>query len=259
MKTIRMLICITFLVGVLVTQALSQDANQGALLFNQSTGLLKNAKSKEDLKRAADGFQKAYDIFLRTGNLNEAAIAANQTGFTKDRLGDLKGALEYYDKAYKIKVSSGDVEAQWTPLYNMANVHQKLGQYDDSEKLLHKVLDLCNRRDNPACLRAALNSLGIISNMKGNNEKALDYYNQSMDIAQRHNMKTEQAVVLNNMGNVYFSLGDYRRSYDTHKRALTIVRETRNPSSIAQYSTNSRETRWAWVYSRMPLSPLKKR
>ena len=233
MKICKLLFCITFLVGVLVTQTFAQDANQGALIFNQSSGLLKNAKSKEDLKKAADGFQKAYEIFLQTGNMKEAALAANQTGFAKSQMGDLKGALEYYDIAYKAKVSSGDLATAWTPLFNMADIYRMLGQYEESEKALNKVLELCGKPGNPACLRAAFNGLGTINNMKGNNEKALDYYKQTLDIAQKHNMKTEQAVALNNIGNAYHLLGNYKDSYKAHKEALEIARETKVEKNIA--------------------------
>ncbi|MGO8878535.1 MAG: CHAT domain-containing protein [Desulfomonilaceae bacterium] len=234
MKICKLLFCVTFLVGgVLVAQTFSQDANQGALIFKQSYGLLTNAKSKEDLKKAAVGFQKAYEIFLKTGNLKEAGIAANQTAFSKAQLGDLKEALDYYEKAYNAWVSSGDRANSWKPLFNMSDIYRMLGQYDESEKTLNMVLDICSEPGNPECLGRAFRGLGLISSVKGNYDKALDYYNQTLDIAQKHDMKTEQAVVLNNMGNVYFRLGDYKRSYEGHKKALEIVREIKDQGNIA--------------------------
>ncbi|MGC8659813.1 MAG: tetratricopeptide repeat protein, partial [Desulfomonilaceae bacterium] len=173
MRISCLLVGITLLICTTITQVFAQDANQGAIILNQSSAFLKNAKSKEDLEKARDGFQKAYEIFLRTRNLKEAAIAASQIGFVKSRLGDLKGALDYYDKVYKYMVSAKDLASAWKTRFNMAEIYERLGQYSESQKALNEVLELCGQPGDPACLRAALDGLGSINWRKGNLKEAL--------------------------------------------------------------------------------------
>ncbi|MGC8660478.1 MAG: CHAT domain-containing protein, partial [Desulfomonilaceae bacterium] len=56
---------------------------------------------------------------------------------------------------------------------------------------------------------------------------------QALDIARRHDMKTGQAIAKNNIGNVYLALGNYKGSYESHKEALNIAKETKDLSNIA--------------------------
>jgi CHAT domain-containing protein/tetratricopeptide (TPR) repeat protein len=55
-------------------------------------------------------------------------------------------------------------------------------------------------------------------------QKALDFYNQALDIQRRVNARTEQANTLSSIAGVYSSLGDYQLSIDTHNQALEIFK-----------------------------------
>jgi CHAT domain-containing protein/Tfp pilus assembly protein PilF len=69
-----------------------------------------------------------------------------------------------------------------------------------------------------------LNNIGQVYNSLGEKQKALDYYNQALPIRRAVGNRSGEATTLNNIGMVYDSLGEKQKALDYYNQALPIER-----------------------------------
>ena len=70
-----------------------------------------------------------------------------------------------------------------------------------------------------------LNALGFIYDSLGQYGKALEHYEQALTIRREINDRIGEGVSLNNIGGIYDSLGQYPEALDYYQQALTLNRE----------------------------------
>jgi tetratricopeptide (TPR) repeat protein len=85
-------------------------------------------------------------------------------------------------------------------------------------------LHLSQLENNQVKKALAFHQLGYISNLLGENQKALDYYNQALLIRRVMGKPLGEATTLNNIGRVYADLGEKKKSLDYYNQALLIRR-----------------------------------
>ncbi|MEL7477122.1 MAG: tetratricopeptide repeat protein, partial [Cyanobacteria bacterium J06555_12] len=71
----------------------------------------------------------------------------------------------------------------------------------------------------------ALGNLGTAYGELGDYERAIDFYQQTLDIKRELGHRLGEAQSLGNMGSAYGNLGDYERAIDFHQQSLDIDRE----------------------------------
>ena len=76
----------------------------------------------------------------------------------------------------------------------------------------------------------SLGNLGLAYNSLGTYQKAIDYYEQSLAISREIGNRSSEGSNLGNLGLAYFILGDYRKAIDYHEQSLAISREIGNRS-----------------------------
>jgi tetratricopeptide (TPR) repeat protein len=72
---------------------------------------------------------------------------------------------------------------------------------------------------------AVCNNLGVLYFSLGQHKEALKYHQQSLEIKREIGDRDGEAVFLNNLGNVYQSLGQYHEALKYHQQSLEIFRE----------------------------------
>ncbi len=82
-------------------------------------------------------------------------------------------------------------------------------------------------------LSFALNNLGNIYNSKGDNAKAISYYNRSLNIREELEDKSGIAASLNNIGLIYMNQGDYANAINYFNKSLELQNETGNKLGAA--------------------------
>lgn len=78
-----------------------------------------------------------------------------------------------------------------------------------------------------------LNNLGLLADMDGRRQEALDYCLQSLEIKRQLGNKAGAGRALHNLGFLASNLGDYSQALDYYEQALAIWRDTGNWSSEA--------------------------
>lgn len=84
----------------------------------------------------------------------------------------------------------------------------------------------------------ALVNRGVMSKERGDHEKALDDYNQSLVIYKRLNNKQGLATVYNNLGMIYRNNGHTAEALDYYNQCLTILKEIGDKKRAAYSMSN---------------------
>ena len=70
----------------------------------------------------------------------------------------------------------------------------------------------------------ALNNIGAVYRSLGETQKALEKYNESLQIIRRVGDRRGEAITLHNIGLVYESLGETQKALDHYSEALSLMR-----------------------------------
>lgn len=87
-------------------------------------------------------------------------------------------------------------------------------------------------------LSVALNNLGYIYDDKGDIQKALDYYHESLQLSEDIDDKKGIAESLNNIGIIYNNQGNTAKAYDCYIKSLEIQKKIGNKQGIALSCNN---------------------
>ncbi|UJR19772.1 hypothetical protein I4U23_022906 [Adineta vaga] len=122
-------------------------------------------------------------------------------------------------------------------LTSLGLLFQKMGDFKRAAQCFQQHLNL-SEDENPSIRAASYHSLGNIAKEHGDNDKTLDYFNESMTI--RLNSPSVKKIHMgslhNDVGNVYSAKKDHARALEYYKEALRYtlesVEENRNQSAM---------------------------
>ena len=106
---------------------------------------------------------------------------------------------------------------------------------DDPERakaLLDSSIQLAKKHNFKKGEATALNFKGVIADIHGNSNLALDYFEQALALRQELGDKKGVASLYNNLGNVYENQGDYVSALDYYQRSLRIREELKDTARI---------------------------
>jgi CHAT domain-containing protein/Tfp pilus assembly protein PilF len=88
----------------------------------------------------------------------------------------------------------------------------------------HEALELYRRASARSREAGTLNNIGLVYWSLGDTQKALEKYNEALPIFQAVGDRSDEAVTLTNIGLVYRSLGDMQKALDKYNEALPLRR-----------------------------------
>jgi tetratricopeptide (TPR) repeat protein len=137
-------------------------------------------------------------------------------------LEDCREELEIFHHACEI----GDYQKAFSIYCTIDDFLDKRGFWTERVRLLESlVLQWEKTDDNRWEIGACLNSLGNAYDSLGQYQRAIDFYQQSIEIMREISDRNGEANSLGNLGNAYDSLGQYQRAIDFHQQSLEIARE----------------------------------
>jgi len=84
----------------------------------------------------------------------------------------------------------------------------------------------------------ALNNIATIMQVRGDLDKALDYYNQALKIHEENGSWQQMPIMLNNIGVVYYKQGQTQKSLDAYHQSLTLREKLGDKAGVAQSLSN---------------------
>lgn len=150
-------------------------------------------EESEDYNKAISLLMESLTITEEIGDLEVRAIILESIGYINFMNGNLKTALENYQKALKIDEKLGNEFGKGARLYNIAGIYRSFG-------------------DNSGDYDSALKNYNL----------ALNYYQEALIIAEKFGELNSISKRLDCIGNVYYEIGDYDNALEYLKRGLEV-------------------------------------
>jgi CHAT domain-containing protein/tetratricopeptide (TPR) repeat protein len=185
-------------------------------------------------------YNQALDIQRKRRDLVAQAKIMSHIGSLYGKLGKHQQALEVLNKALKIQQSKGTLVDQGLTIQDIAGVHDSLGNYQQAIEQYKKAKLLFHQA---GWTTLESQSIGLIvsiyRNFLGDNQEALKYTDEALQLQRQAGDKEDEAYTLNQQADIYLLQGDYQLALDSYNQALTIERSiTKNPRAEAQTLAN---------------------
>ncbi|MEH2352734.1 tetratricopeptide repeat protein, partial [Nostoc sp.] len=123
-------------------------------------------------------------------------------------------------------------------LNNLGNVYNYQGQYERAIEFLQQSLEIAKKIDDRNIESSSLMNLGIAYDSQGQYQRAIDFYQQSLEIAREIGDRNSEGKSLANLGNAYNSQGQYQQAIDFYQQSLEIAREIGDRNSEGKSLAN---------------------
>ena len=226
---------------------ISKDVNDKK---SESTlwGNLGNIFVKIDMvKKAIFCFDKALTIKLDIGDKVGEALNYMNYGSAYRVIGNIKKAIFYYKKSVSIFRKIEDREMEGLCLFNLATAFRDLGKEKkaknfykefknismeiNSSKIKKFNWDLIEKikpKNEAKVSETQLRKVKLLSSSYkslGHTDKAINYNEEAIFICKEIGDKTEECILLGNLGNIYLALEQVEKAIVCYEEALVINRE----------------------------------
>jgi len=169
-------------------------------------------------------------VNLLAGHTADAAVAANLDVHEKRiRIAELEQRIaEVADK------SRGGLKAHlWTWLQELAYLYFYVGELHKAEQILQRSIDVGTPANSKA-ISETLHGIGIGRQLRGDYDKALEYYERSQKIKRELGDKAGMAGSLHQIGGIHYLRGEYGKALEYTERAKEISEKLGRGSDISK-------------------------
>ncbi len=157
---------------------------------------------------------------------NNQALLLHVVGFQQYQKGQLREALETFQKALAIVREIGERKGEGVTLYSIGLVYEELGQRYKALENFQQALAIYAETGDQNKELATLSRIGLIYASLGQDDKALEVFQQALGITRTINNKLEEGRILGGIGSVYRNLEQYPKALEYFQQAVVIYRET---------------------------------
>jgi tetratricopeptide (TPR) repeat protein len=183
------------------------------------------AQEQRQFDTAIEYYQKALKIREDAGDLHHAANQYHQLGMVAEEQRRFDTAIEYYQKALKIREDAGDLHNAADEYHQLGIVAQQQRQFDTAIDYYRKALKIYEDAGDLHNAGSDYHQLGMVAQQQRQFDTAIDYYRKALKIY-------EDAGDLHNAANQYYQLGmvaEEQRRFDTaidyYQKALKICED----------------------------------
>ncbi len=198
--------------------------NQTDSLLGQSYYLLGlSSYYKSDYFLAIDYFEKSIANLDSTSNLSYIEASYNNIGICKEMTGDLSGALEAYLKSQEIaRIRSDSVGVMQTNI-NIGLLNIKINRIELGKTILKETASFFDRLNDSVNLALIFQNFAKAADLEGDLDSFVIYSNQALEIYRFYDYRPGICEILNNLGNAYIKVGDYRLAKLKLNEALVLA------------------------------------
>lgn len=172
--------------------------------------------------------------------LSYYATALNNKGYFSDHIGKQTEAIDFYQRAIKIREDIDDKKGLAASYNNIGYVFKSQGNmplaidyYNKSLRLQEQNRTSTGEVADKKGLAYSYSNLGVIYKDNGDLEKALLLYNKSLKLREEINDKLGMGHSLNNIGFIYEQSGKLEKALEYFEKSLKLREETGYKYDIA--------------------------
>ncbi|WP_052672420.1 CHAT domain-containing tetratricopeptide repeat protein [Aliterella atlantica] len=215
-------------------------------------------------QKALEYLDRAVAIYKKTGDLSSQSLVLNLIGIFYFQAGETQKALETQNQVLSVLqaeqskpgiAASDNLLAQASTLNAIAGLNTKLGNfsqalnfYDRARVLLQQVRNPQNTatglldnaqqtlKSKQALYKESiiLAGIGDTYQLLGENQKALNSFNQALEFSRQAKQPSQEAYTLNKIAEIYNLTGEPQQALDALNRAIAIARAAKQPDTEAQ-------------------------
>ncbi len=163
-------------------------------------------------------------VGLRNTKTNKA-LAYLTLGDLLTNEGKCTEALEILKKALVLNTEIGKRSSVGEVICHIGFVYSRLGNYSAAIEKLTEAGKIMKEENDSLGMAGVYNNFGVAFQGAGRIEKALDYYNNSLNIFQRNGKPDMALPIIDNLGTIFSDRKEYARAEDYHKKGLQLSRE----------------------------------
>jgi tetratricopeptide (TPR) repeat protein len=186
--------------------------------------------AKQQPWQTKDDIQEYLEIFYHFYQLADYDSAFEAIWHCNDFLtlrGYYANQVELYGQLVNKWSKTNDKE-NWhytASLISLGNAYDSLGQYERAIAFYQQSLDIFKDIGDIQGESNSLNGLGNAYYSLGQYERAIAFYQQSLDIKKEIRDIQGESSSLGNLGSAYYSLGQYERAIAFNQKSLDITKE----------------------------------
>ncbi|MHA1191424.1 MAG: tetratricopeptide repeat protein [Promethearchaeota archaeon] len=195
---------------------------------------VKKYQDSKDLEEFTQSERSLAEI-KKNSKFNVYRIKANTKTLLKDLLWE---HLLPNDKIFQPKSVNSEIKipnfSEWVkPLYEEINILDKyrfatviyyyLKQIEHTERVAQKGLQLAKDQWNASLKSKFLNFLGLVSQVRGEYNNALNFYEQGLEIDEKLKDYSGMSSALSNIGTIHLTLGNYEIAQSKFLENLDII------------------------------------
>jgi tetratricopeptide (TPR) repeat protein len=147
--------------------------------------------------------------------------------------------VELYEQLVRDWKASDDEESKRSAAHRaLRKAYIDLKQHQRAIEYYQQLLEICQEINDHLGEASSLIGLGNAYNSLKQYEQAIEYYQQSLEICREINERSEEAICLNNLGIAYDSLKQYERAIEYYQQSLETFREINDRSGEASSLNN---------------------
>ena len=184
--------------------------------------------------RAADFFSQALDTYKKENEPEKIKQNTNHLAVCTYLTGNYEGAASYYRDLLSFSQRDGDHEAEKQYMKRLADIYQKIKQYDKALDVNYSLYDMCAEDgDTPSAVNA-LNNIAYCQTMSGKPMDAVKIFKQISDLDINGNVSDDLlAGTYSNIGLCYQNLGNTKECYVYLDKAADLRLKN---NQLAEYS-----------------------
>lgn len=108
-----------------------------------------------------------------------------------------------------------------------------VGNYDKAIQKFNEAIDVFKNLDDQGGIASSYNNIGLVHRAQGDLDKAIEYNKKSLEIQEQLGDKQGIASALGNLGIIYQAQGNIKKAIDYNSRCLKIQEEIKDERGIA--------------------------
>ncbi len=195
----------------------------------------------ENYNLALEYYFRALNLYNEQKELNKPleeftgiTSLCNNIGNIYANRNDNETAIQYYQKGLKLALERNDLFRQGVIYNNLGKIYLKLRKFEESEDYLQTALQVRERNKDMAGIAKSYYFLAAYYLELENYKKALDHSKRSLELGKDVGSLETQQVAASFLYQIYDSIGQHEKAYQTHKLYKTISDSLMNEKTIRE-------------------------
>ncbi|MCC5621805.1 tetratricopeptide repeat protein, partial [Nostoc sp. CHAB 5715] len=191
------------------------------------------AQKQRQFDVAVDYYNKALKIKEDAGDLYSAASDYHNLGIVAEEQRQFDVAVDYYNKALKIFEDAGDLYSAASEYHHLGNVAKEQRQFDVAVDYYNKALKIYEDAGDLYSAAREYHQLGMVAEEQRQFDVAVDYYNKALKIYEDAGDLYSAASEYHHLGNVAKEQRQFDVAVDYYNKALKIKEDAGDLYSAA--------------------------